>query len=159
MLTINGTLVAIVINFIILVYVLNYFLYKPVMQILEGRKKHVEETLAQADAKMSAAKAFMEEGRETIKAANLSAKEIIDQAAHVSSKVKKEMLDKARKDLEDLRARTKQEIKQYKNEARKELINEAGKLSVVIAEKVIMKKIDKKSSKRMVDNFIDSIVN
>jgi len=158
MLNINGTLIAIIINFIILVFILNYFLYKPVLKVLNDRKKYIEETLAGAEAKMNASKAFMEEGRETINKANMTAREIIDQATRSSESMKKNIMDQAKKDMEELKGRAKEEIKQYKNEARKSLINDAARLSIVIAEKIIMKKIDKKSTKRMTDDFIESMV-
>ena len=154
MLEINATLVAIVINFIILVYILNYFLYKPVMQLLEERKLHVERTVNEAEAKMSSAQAFMQEGQDAISKANLQAKDIINEAASDAEHMKHASLERAKKEISEQRERAKQEIKQYSLEARRALMGDAAKLSVIIAEKIIMKKIDKNSQKRIVDGYI-----
>jgi len=159
MLNINATLIAVVINFIILIYVLNYFLYKPVMKILEERKLHVDENLAQAEAKLSSANAFMEEGRQAINNANFSAKEIINQASVAAEKIRKESLAKAKKEIEDQKERAKEDIKQYRTEAKKSIMNEAARLSVMIAERIIMKKIDRKSQKQIVESFIEGMKN
>ncbi len=155
MLNINGTLVAIVINFIILVYVLKYFLYEPVMKMLEERKAYVDKTLSEADAKMNAAKAFIEDGRAAVDKANVTAKEIIEQASQATEKMKKESMVQAKNDIEEHKERAKNEIRQLKLEAKKSIVNEAARLSVIIAEKIIRKKIDRRTQKAMTDNVIE----
>lgn len=155
MLEINGTLIAIVINFIILIYVLQYFLYKPIMKILEDRKSHVEKTLSEADAKMKSAEAFMQESRETMNRANASTRGIIEEASGAAEKMKKEMLIKAKNDIEEHKTRAKEEIRQLKLEAKKSIRDEAARLSVIIAEKIIQKKMDRKTQKTMADNVIE----
>jgi F-type H+-transporting ATPase subunit b len=155
MLNINGTLVAMVINFIILVYVLKYFLYEPVMKILEERKSYVEKTLTEADAKMNAAKAFIENGREAIDKANVTARDIIEQASRATEKMKKESMISAKKDIEEHKERAKNEIRQLKLEAKRSIVNEAARLSVIIAEKIIRKKIDRKTQKAVTDDVIE----
>jgi len=155
MLNINGTLIAIIINFIILVYVLHYFLYKPVMKMLEERKGHIDRTLSEAEAKMTAAQAFIEDGKEAIDRANVSAKDIIEQASLAADKMKKEMLIKAKNDIEEHKERAKEEIRQLKLDAKKSIVNEAARLSVIIAEKIILKKIDRKTQRTVVDSFIE----
>jgi len=155
MLNINGTLIAIVINFIILVYVLKYFLYEPVMKMLEERKLHVDKTLSEADAKIKSAEAFMEDGREAINKANSSAKNIIEEASGAAEKIKKESMTKAKKDIEEHKERAKEEIRQLKLEAKRSMVNEAARLSVIIAEKMIQKKMDRKTQKAVADSVIE----
>jgi F-type H+-transporting ATPase subunit b len=155
MLNINGTMVAMVINFIILVYVLQYFMYGPIMKILEERKGYVEKTLSEADAKMNAAKAFIEDGRAAIDKANVTARGIIEQASQATEKMKKESMAAAKQDIEDHKERAKSEIRQLKLEAKKSILNEASRLSVIIAEKIIRKKIDRKTQKAVTDDVIE----
>lgn len=155
MLEINGTLIAVVINFIILIYVLQYFLYKPVMKVLEDRKSYIDRTLSESEAKMTAASSFIEDGREAINKANLSAKNVIDQASGAAEKMKREMLAEAKIDIEEHKTRAKEEIRQLKLEAKKSIRDEAARLSVIIAEKIIQKKIDRKTQKTVADNVIE----
>jgi F-type H+-transporting ATPase subunit b len=157
MLTINGTLIAIVINFIILVYVLNYFMYEPIKKVLNDRKADVNRMLSEADAKMKTAQTFIESGREAINEANTSAKKMIDQASAAAEKMKKEMLVDAKQEVDEHKDRAKEEIRQMKLDAKRSIADEAARLSVVIAEKIIMKKIDRKTQKIMADNFIGKV--
>jgi F-type H+-transporting ATPase subunit b len=157
MLTINGTLIAIVINFIILVYVLNYFMYEPIRKVLSDRKADVNRMLSEADAKMKTAQTFIENGREAINEANTSAKKLIDQASAAAEKMRTEMLVDAKREVDEHKDRAKEEIRQMKLDAKRSISDEAARLSVVIAEKIIMKKIDRKTQKKMADNFIGKV--
>lgn len=159
MLEFNATMVAVVLNFLILMWVLNFFLYKPIMKVLEERKASVDNTLAQADAKMSAAKAFFEEGRGSIDKANSSAKELIEQARVAAETMRKEQTDRTLSEITEMKERAKDEIKQYRAEAQKTLINEAARLSVMMAEKLIRTNITPKAEKELVDEFIDEVRN
>ncbi len=157
MLTINGTLIAIVINFIILVYVLNYFMYEPIKKVLNDRKADVNRMLSEAEVKMTTAQTFIENGREAINAANTSAKELIDQASAAAEKIRTEMLADAKKEVDEHKDRAKEEIRQMKLDAKRSVADEAARLSVVIAEKIIMKKIDRKTQRTMADKFIGKV--
>jgi len=159
MLNINGTLIAIVINFIILVYALKYFLYEPVMKIIGERKSHVDRMLSEASAKLSSAEAFMADGRDAINKANVTARTMIEDASGAAEKIRKDSLIKAKKEMDEHKERAKEEIRQLKLDARKSIVNEAARLSVVIAEKIIMKKIDRKTQKAMTESFIERVKN
>jgi F-type H+-transporting ATPase subunit b len=159
MLDFNATFVAVILNFIILMWVLTYFLYNPVMKVLEERKTHVDETLAQADAKMAAARAFFEEGRSSIDKANHTAKELIEQSRVAAETMQKEQSSRTLSEISEMKERAKDEIKLYKAEAQKTLVNEAARLSVIMAEKLIRTKITPGAEKELVDEFINEVRN
>lgn len=54
-----------IINFLVLVFILQRFLYKPVLGVVEARQKHVQEALRQAESTQAEAEALKEqyEGR------------------------------------------------------------------------------------------------
>lgn len=105
MISINATLVVQLINFLILIWILNRVLFKPTFRILEEREKHIsdakeklislrkeaENKIQSFEAQMQTArKAAAEKGDEVKGEAEVQAKEIIDQARnqaqeHVSS--------------------------------------------------------------------------
>ena len=157
MLNINGTIVAVIINFVILIYVLNYLLYKPVLNILEERKSHIEKTLLEADAKMSQAKASVEEGLQVVNRANLTSRQIIDEANAAAAKIKKEKLERAKEEIEEQKKRAKDEIEQYRAEARRSAVKDSSRLSVMIAEKIIGRKLGQRGQRAMIDGFIDRL--
>ena len=50
-----------IVNFLVLVWILKRFLYKPVMGVIERRKVGIEQTLAQAEDKTREATALREQ--------------------------------------------------------------------------------------------------
>ena len=46
MIELNGTIIAVILNFIILVWILQHFLYKPISDILRERREYVEKPIA-----------------------------------------------------------------------------------------------------------------
>ena len=108
---------------------------------------------------MSQAKASIEEGLQVVNNANLTAKKIMDDAATASAKLKEEELDRAKKDIEQMKRRAKDEIAQMKIEARSAITRDAAKLSVIIAEKILKKRITMKVQRSMIDDFIDGMKN
>jgi len=157
MIELNGTIIAVLINFGVLVYLMNLFLYKPVLDMLDKRKATVEGTLSGADAKMSAAKAFYDEGRASIDKANATAKEIIDGASGAAEKIREEAEAALKVDLDDMKKRAKDDIKQYRSEARKQMLNETAALSVMIAEKIIRKNLNARTQRTVIDDFIKEL--
>ena len=159
MLDINATSVAIVLNFIILMYVLNYFLYGPTKKILSDRRKYINDTISEADVKTKAGEAFLEESRASIAKGNAEAREIIEKAEAAAARMREEQVSRTAKDIEELKKRADAEIGQFKAEAKKQMVEETAKLSVMIAEKIIRKNLDHKSQRAIVDDAIRDIGN
>ncbi len=145
------------INFVILIYILNYFLYKPVLKVLQDRKAHVEMTLAEADVKMASAKASAEEGLQVVNRANVAAKQIVDDANSASEKILDEAREAAKEEADEMKLRAKEEIAQFKAAARKQMVDDTAMLSVKIAEKIIKKKMNQKLQRSMIDDLIESV--
>ncbi len=157
MLNINATLIAVVINFVILIYILNYFLYKPVLKILQDRKSYVENTLSEADAKMSAAKASADEGLQVVNKANSLAKQIVDDANSAAGKIRTETVAAAKAEAGEYLKRAKEEIKQKRVEAGNAIRRDVARLSVLVAEKIIRKKMTSGIQRSMIDGFIKEL--
>lgn len=152
-------MVAVVINFVILIYILNYFLYKPVLNMLQERRTYVERTLAEADIKMASAKASAEEGLQVINKANAAAKQIVDDARSASGKIREEAREAAKEEADEMKMRAREEIVQFKAAARKQMVDDTAVLSVKIAEKIIKKKMNQKLQRSLIDDFIEKVRN
>jgi F-type H+-transporting ATPase subunit b len=159
MLDINGTFIAVLINFILLVLILHRYFYKPVLDAIDQRKHHVEQTLSEADVKLSAAKASAEEGLQVISAANSTAKQIVTEATAASQKIKDEMLKRAKEEIDEQMKRAGEEVDRYRQEVRQSMSDDVARLSVMIAEKVIKKNMTGEVQQSMVDDLIKSMEN
>jgi F-type H+-transporting ATPase subunit b len=126
-----------IINFVLLIFILNILLYKPILGMIDKRKKQFEESETAitrlketVDQKMAA----YEEKLGQAKAAAVEQKnEIIRQAAEEA----KAMTDAVRAEIPGLMAQFQARIDGEIGEAQKILANQSQKLSVEIAEKVL----------------------
>ena len=145
MVNFNATLIAQILNFLVLVFVLAKFAYKPVCNIMEERKNKIASDLEAADAaKLAEAK---QEAQAIVDAARKTA-----QAAH-----DKIMADtKAEQDQVIATAKEAIALEQKKamDEVRAQVIN----LSMIAASKIVEQKLGSEEDKKMASKIVDSIM-
>jgi len=124
-------------NFIVLIFILNAVLYKPIRKILLERKKKIEgmeQAVASAqDGAAESQQAFKVKMGDA-KMKGHQEKEAIKEAARAEErKLLAELNEKAAKDLEAVRAQVAKEVQ----DAKGKLQGEIGAFSASIAEKIL----------------------
>jgi F-type H+-transporting ATPase subunit b len=104
------TVVAQALNFLILVWLLKRFLYKPILDALDAREKRIAAELADADAKQAEAReerdAFARKNQELDQQRETQLKK----AAHEADIERRRLLDEVRKEAETARARWQESL-------------------------------------------------
>ena len=103
-------LVAQLINFAILLFVLRLFLYKPVLRIIDERKRRIEEGLNRAEQAAEQASASEEEARRVTDEARAEGREIVARAQQTADRLRAELEERARTDAEQIVTRAREEI-------------------------------------------------
>jgi F-type H+-transporting ATPase subunit b len=93
-----------VVNFLILVWLLKHFLYKPILAAIDAREKRIAAELADANAKKAEAEKERADFESKNKAFDDQRAALLVKAAEEAKAERKQLLDKARKDAESLRA-------------------------------------------------------
>lgn len=143
-----------VVNFSILLFVLHRFLYKPFLQILDTRRKKIEESMAQAEAISHAQKEGEEKMAREMKHAQEKAKFIIEKAIDDAQKVRDGLVKKAADESTRLIERAKKEISAQQERAMTEIRREAGSIAIAVAEKVLGEEINKEKHARLIKEAI-----
>ncbi len=150
-------LAAQVVNFLILLFILKKFLYKPILKVLDERKQKIEdslrnaekieERLAQTNKEMEKILAnALDEGRKIIN----ESKELGNQIIEEAKKTSEEIITRATEDAVKLVEREKQVLMQ---EVRQNL----GSLVALVFEKITGKQINKEDQKRIIDKEVKNI--
>ncbi|MEK7376580.1 MAG: F0F1 ATP synthase subunit B [Candidatus Margulisiibacteriota bacterium] len=157
MLETNGTILAVIINFLILVWVLKAFLYKPVEDIIRQRKGQIE-------SDMRGAKKELDEARQTkalyetkMKDSRAEAGEIIKNASEFAAKIKNDAFEASKTDAEVLLKRAASDAQGIKDEAIKSAKADLAQLVTLAAEKLIKKTIDQKDREASIEEAINII--
>jgi F-type H+-transporting ATPase subunit b len=130
-------LVAQIVNFLIIFWILKKFLYKKVLDVLKKRKITIEEGLKQAEeARVKLEKVLLEE-KDILKKAQISAKEIVEDAKKESNELSKELSDKAKEQTDKMIMDAKDQIKRESLETEKRLASRTSELASAILDKAL----------------------
>ncbi|MBE7553008.1 MAG: F0F1 ATP synthase subunit B [Anaerolineales bacterium] len=150
-------IVAYIVNFIILVVLLQMFLYKPVTQMLAQRQQRIADGLSAADrAAREAALQRAEFEKELAKAREASQAEA-RKAAEATEKMRQDIIAAAQKEAEEIKARARAEAEQEKQQVATDLQKEAASLAMQITRKVVGGAIDENAQRTLVNQFLANL--
>lgn len=92
-----------VLNFLILVWLLKHFLYKPILNAIDGREKRIATELADANAKRTEAEKERSDFQNKNKAFDEQRSALLGKATDEAKAERERLLDGARKDADTLR--------------------------------------------------------
>ena len=143
-----------VVNFFVVLFLLQRLAFKPVKEMLEKRRKEIESGLTAAEqAQQEAARQRAEFEKELAKARQ-SSQEEARKAAEATENMRKEILESARREAEEIKARAKEEAEQERQQIAADLQKQAAELSMHITRKVVGDAIDPSAQRKLVDKFL-----
>ncbi len=143
-----------VVNFLIMAFLLQKILFKPVTNILAQRQQQVEAFHNQAKLMQKEAEDYRCQSEAKIEAANKSAQEIINQAVKAGEESKNFILEEARESANSLLNKARTEMEYEKEKMKEELRNEVAVLSVMAAGKLLNKAMTPKDHENLIQEFI-----
>ena len=147
-------LIAQIINFLVLLFVLWKFAYGPILAILEKRQKKIEKGLADAEAAEKRLEESEKKQKEVLRKARTEAKEIVEKAYVQAEKTKSEIAEDAKAQAEKIIQSAKKEIETEKEKTIAEIKSEIGGLVVAATEKIVDEKIDGKKDKELIEKSL-----
>jgi F-type H+-transporting ATPase subunit b len=93
-----------IVNFLILVWLLKHFLYKPILDAIDAREKRIAAELADADAKKAEAEKERTDFEDKNKAFDRQRSALLGKVADEAKAERERLIDQAKKDTESLRA-------------------------------------------------------
>ncbi|MDD4858941.1 MAG: F0F1 ATP synthase subunit B [Dehalococcoidales bacterium] len=148
------TLIAQVIQFSILLGLMYLFAYKPIMRMLDERARKVKETADHAEAMKQKASMVDQEIEKQLAMAGAQGQERIERATRIAEEMRQKARDEAKKEAETLLNRARSEIQQERDEAIGELRQEFAELTILAAEKVIDKTLDREGHRELIEKVL-----
>lgn len=133
-------IIAQIINFAVLVALLSYFLYKPLLKVLSDREEKITQGVKDAEAAAAAKASADTEKQEIVSAAHKEAEEVAMRAkAHADEKAA-DITKAADAKAAGIVASAEQKAADIKAQAHKESEAEIAKLAILAAEKILQEK-------------------
>jgi F-type H+-transporting ATPase subunit b len=150
-------LIAQLINFAILVFILWKFAYKPMFKILDDRKKKIEtgiENAAKAEEKL---REISEEEKKIMIEAKKEAAKILDEARLMAEESRKRNIDKTKEEIGQLINQEKENMRQEKAEVLKSINREVVDLVMITVEKVLEEKMSGAKDEELIKKAIGKL--
>ena len=159
MVDVNATLIAQILNFLVLLAILAKFAYKPLLQAMDDRRNRIINDLDSAEQTRLDAEALKEQYAEQLAGARQEATEIVNKANQIAQNLHDELVEQARVEQEALLANAKERIEQEKQQALLDIRSEVIKLSTLIAGKIVNQKLNSANDQKLVTDIADDVLN
>ena len=143
------------INFLILVGVLTKFLYKPFLNVLEERKKKIQDAFDSAELMNRRADEKMANYTERIANVEEEGREIIKEARQRAEAQAAEIIKEAHEKAQNMIENAERQIELEKQKAVDDMKQQVAALAIMAAEKIIERDIAQTGQEKIVDEIIE----
>lgn len=146
-----------VINFAILVFLIVYFLGKPIKNFLAQRKELIEKSIREAQEAKELAQKALQEVEEKLKLKDKEVQEILDTARKIGEQEKQQIIQETDKLREKILEQAKTNIEFELKMAKDALRLEAAELAIELSEQKLKEKITPEEQQRLLQESIKII--
>lgn len=153
----NMTLIAQVLNFFILLFILKKFAYKPLLDLMEARRQRVVSDIENAEKNRVASEELKAEYEKQLAEVKHEAQVIMDKANKLANETREEIIAQARAEQERLIEAARDQIAREQQKAMMELRNEVASLSMLVATQIVGKSMDEQKDKQIIADVLSKL--
>jgi F-type H+-transporting ATPase subunit b len=152
-----GLFIWTIITFLVLLWLLAKFAWKPLLALLEKREETIRNSLKDAEKAREELEASNKKTEELMAEAREEVQGIISAGRAVAEKLQDDLVKKAKEKADILIAESKRQIQSEKDEALSEIKSEVVTLSLEIASKLIEKNLSDKDNREIIVKTLKNI--
>jgi F-type H+-transporting ATPase subunit b len=149
------SLIAYLVNFVILLGALYFFAYKPLLRVLDQRSERIRESLAAADRAKEAAASSQAAIQQQLDEARREGQRLLDQAREAADRYREEEMGRARREAENFVSRARTDIQRERDAAVEEVRTHFGDLAITAAERVIRRSLDRRAHHELIAQVLE----
>ncbi len=146
-----------IINFLLMVLILSKILYKPILKMLDERKKKIEEGLKYTEKMQLEMEKLEKKKAEILDKAHAEVKTIIEEGKKAGTNVESDIIKSAHEEAKHIIESGKKEIESEKAKMLKNLHRETVDVSVRMAEKILKDVLSQEDQKLIIDKKLKQI--
>ncbi|HVN71356.1 MAG TPA: ATP synthase F0 subunit B [Desulfomonilia bacterium] len=141
MIEVNFTILIQAINFLLLIFILNKLLYKPILKNLEEREQRIEGQQQQAKKIVEDGQVLMGDYNQKLYNAKIDAMNTKNAARNEASEQANAVIEESRKKAEEIINQMQQQMTSEMAQAKKELEPELSVMAATIAQQILGRKV------------------
>jgi F-type H+-transporting ATPase subunit b len=154
LINLDKSLLVQMVNFVILLLILQRLLYRPLLGKMEERTQAIQRSLEEAQSARAEAARQQEENAARLRQAHAEAASIRDQALKEAGEEQKRLVEAARAEAQRLVESAKAQLDADVRRAREDLRREVADLATGVAEKLLRKSLRDEDHRRIVADAI-----
>lgn len=150
-------LAAQIVNFLIILWLLKKFAYKPIFEVLEKRKKLIAEGVKNAESSSKTLEKALEEEKAILKKAQTEAQGILSDAQKQATDLLSDAESTAKVRVEKILEDAKREIERQTEETEKRLAAHTAQIATQLLEKSLSGMVDTKIQKEVLEKVTKTL--
>ncbi len=144
--------------FLVLIFVMAKFAWKPILGGINNREKSINDALASAEEARKEMQNLKADNEELLKEARAEKDAILKDARELKEKIIADAGEEAQAKADKIVKQANESIEREKKAAMAELKNQVATLSIEIAEKVVRKELsEEKKQHQLIDKMLDDV--
>jgi len=152
-----GLFVWTILTFLLLVFILAKFAWKPLLKMLQDREDMVRSSLEDAEKAKSELERLNEESEAIMAKARSEAQSILADGKAAAEKVKDDIIAKSKEQANKIREDAGNQIQVEKDKAISEIKKEVVNLTLSVAEKLIRKNLSDADNKSLIEKSLKKV--
>jgi F-type H+-transporting ATPase subunit b len=145
-------------SFLILLFLLRKFAWKPILTAVNDREQSIEEALTEAQKAREEMANLKADNERILKEARAERDQMLKEAREIRDNMVEESKQKAKDEAEKILVQARETIENEKKAALHDLRNTVGTLAIEVAEKVLRSELTNTGkSKELVDDYLNDI--
>jgi F-type H+-transporting ATPase subunit b len=142
--------------FVVLLFVLSRYAFKPLTAAVEAREKHLEEMIQSAKADRDEAARLLAEQQKALEVSRADAQRVVAESRITAEKLRNDMMEQTKQQQRELLDRARGEIDNERKRAITDLRREAVDLALAGASKLVERNLDDQTNRSLVESFLAS---
>ena len=157
LLDINGTVIAEIVAFLVMLFILARWAYPAIIRAADARQRAIQEQLEGAERARQAAEERLNEAEQRLQRARDQAQEVIDAAARSADQVRAELRRQGEEEGKRQIERAQREIEGEKQRAIDSLRGEVAELVATATERLLRETLDRDRHRRLIEAAIKEV--
>ena len=152
-------LIAYLINFVVLLFLLRLFLYRPILNMMEERRSKIQASLDEADKVRQEAEVQRSDFQRELENARKTSQDATTRAVQETEKMREAILAEARQEAEQTREQARQQIELERQQAAADLQRQVVDVAVDLTRKVIGQTVavNEQAQRQLISQFLSEM--
>lgn len=146
-----------IVSFLVMLVILRAWVYKPVLNMLENRRKTIAQGLEDARIAEEARANAEKEAQEILTKAQQDAAERVREATERADEAARDIKNEAEKEAAEIRQAAYTDAEQSKTQALGELRGQVAALAIAAAQRIIGEALDEKRQHALIEEFFSGV--